>query len=188
MQHKVVILGGGVAGMSAAHELAERGFAVEVFEQNTVAGGKARSVEVPGTAQDGRPGYPGEHGFRFFPRFYKHVTDTMKRIPFAGNADGVYGNLVETSRIEMARFGLPPFTMSARFPQNLDDFLLMIHDAFDDVWASIRQTAYFLASASGRFSPVASAAARTNTKNSTGGNSSKPISVPKPISTFSAMA
>lgn len=98
MPHKIVILGGGVAGMSAAHELAERGFEVEVFEQNTVAGGKARSVEVPGTAQGGRPGYPGEHGFRFFPRFYKHVTDTMKRIPFGDGDANVYGNLVGTSR------------------------------------------------------------------------------------------
>lgn len=132
MAHKIIILGGGVAGMSAAHELAERGFEVEVFEQNTVAGGKARSVEVPGTAQGGRPGYPGEHGFRFFPRFYKHVTDTMKRIPFGDAGASVYENLVGTSRIEMARFDAPPFTMSARFPQNLADFLLIIHNTFDD--------------------------------------------------------
>jgi uncharacterized protein with NAD-binding domain and iron-sulfur cluster len=132
MSKKVIILGGGVAGMSAAHELAERGFEVEVYEQNTIAGGKARSVSVPDTEHEGRPGYPGEHGFRFFPRFYKHVTDTMKRIPFEGNAQGVFDNLVDTSRIEMARFDLPPFTMSARFPRNLDDLLLMIHDAFDD--------------------------------------------------------
>ncbi len=132
MSHKIIILGGGVAGMSAAHELAERGFEVEVFEQNTVAGGKARSVEVPGTAQDGRPGYPGEHGFRFFPRFYKHVTDTMKRIPFGDGGASVYHNLVGTSRIEMARFDLPPFTMSARFPQSLEDFLLIIHNTFGD--------------------------------------------------------
>ena len=132
MSNKVVILGGGVAGLSAAHELSERGFSVEVFERNTIAGGKARSVEVPGTAQGGRPGYPGEHGFRFFPRFYRHVTDTMKRIPFGDNESGVFDNLVETSRIEMARFGAAPYTMSARFPRNLADFLLLIHDAFDD--------------------------------------------------------
>ena len=33
MATKVIILGGGVAGMSAAHELAERGFEVEVYER-----------------------------------------------------------------------------------------------------------------------------------------------------------
>ena len=26
-----------------------------------------------------------EGGFHFFPRFYRHVTDTMKRIPHLGN-------------------------------------------------------------------------------------------------------
>jgi len=40
------VLGGG-AGMSAAHELAERGFLVDVYErQPTYVGGKARSVNV----------------------------------------------------------------------------------------------------------------------------------------------
>ena len=42
MGNKVVILGGGVAGMSAAHELIERGFEVEVFERQLIPGGKAR--------------------------------------------------------------------------------------------------------------------------------------------------
>src|SRR5205814_1936099 len=27
---------------------------------------------------------PGEHGFRFFPSFYRHVFDTMQRIPITG--------------------------------------------------------------------------------------------------------
>lgn len=45
---KVAVLGGGVAGMSAAHELAERGFLVDVYERQPVyVGGKARSVDVP---------------------------------------------------------------------------------------------------------------------------------------------
>ena len=45
---KVAVLGGGVAGMSAAHELIERGFRVAVFERQTeLCGGKARSIPVP---------------------------------------------------------------------------------------------------------------------------------------------
>ena len=66
MSKKVIVLGGGVAGMSEAHELAERGFQVTVYEKKMIPGGKARSVPVPKTGKDGRPDLPGEHGFRFF--------------------------------------------------------------------------------------------------------------------------
>ena len=40
----VYILGGGVAGLSAAHQLADRGFNVVVYEKNDICGGKARGV------------------------------------------------------------------------------------------------------------------------------------------------
>src|SRR5215469_1066191 len=52
MQQTVAILGAGVAGMSAAHELAERGFQVRVYERNSVLGGKARSIPVPDSGID----------------------------------------------------------------------------------------------------------------------------------------
>ena len=42
---KVIVVGGGVAGMSATQELAERGFDVVVYEkQPEIPGGKARSI------------------------------------------------------------------------------------------------------------------------------------------------
>src|SRR5689334_88425 len=44
----VAILGGGVGGMSAAHELVERGFRVTVYEAKSVQGGKYCSFIVPG--------------------------------------------------------------------------------------------------------------------------------------------
>ena len=47
---KVIVIGGGVAGLSAAHELVDRGYVVEVLERNPrYLGGKARSVDAPGT-------------------------------------------------------------------------------------------------------------------------------------------
>jgi uncharacterized protein with NAD-binding domain and iron-sulfur cluster len=39
---------------------------------------------VVGSGTNGRKDLPGEHGFRFYPRFYKHVIDTMDRIPTPG--------------------------------------------------------------------------------------------------------
>src|SRR5690348_18131026 len=84
MSHSVIVIGGGVGGLTAAHELAERGFTLHVYEARPAWGGKARSQPVPGTGTAGRRDLPGEHGFRFYPRFYKHVIDTMQRIPTPG--------------------------------------------------------------------------------------------------------
>ncbi|MCY7352947.1 MAG: NAD(P)-binding protein [Cytophagaceae bacterium] len=136
---KVVILGGGVAGLSAAHELIERGFSVDVYEKKPLyLGGKARSVNVPGsdpTNPDGlnatSPGsssrsLPGEHGFRFFPGFYRHITDTMKRIPYSDlagrkNPQGVFDNLVDVTRVGILRNGKAPIITIVSFPKSLAD-------------------------------------------------------------------
>ena len=99
----VAVLGGGVGGLSAAHELAERGFDVTVYETRGAFGGKARSMPVPGSGTDGRVDLPGEHGFRFFPGFYRHVTDTMKRIP--SGTGTVYDHLTRCSEVLMAQGG-----------------------------------------------------------------------------------
>ena len=100
---RVAILGGGVAGLSAAHELAERGFAVTVYDRHDVFGGKARSIPVPQTGVAGRDDLPGEHGFRFFPGFYKNLGDTLRRIPVEGG--NAYGRLVRASTYLQSRAG-----------------------------------------------------------------------------------
>lgn len=125
MLGNVAILGGGVAGLSAAHELAERGFPVDVYERKPVLGGKARSIPVPGSGTGGRLDLPGEHGFRFFPGFYRHVTDTMARIPY-GTGRSTYDNLVVATRILLARAGLSEITWVARSPRTLDDLRVFL--------------------------------------------------------------
>ena len=122
MSSRIAILGGGVAGLSAAHELAERGFQVAVYEKQPVAGGKARSIPVPGTGLGSRKDLPGEHGFRFFPGFYRHVTDTMKRIPYLGQPNGVFDNLVAATRTQLARAGKHEIVFPAQIPRTSDDW------------------------------------------------------------------
>ncbi|WP_435360783.1 hydroxysqualene dehydroxylase [Haloarchaeobius sp. DFWS5] len=74
----VAVLGGGIGGLTAAHELGNRGVDVTVYEHNDRFGGKARSMPGP---RDGGAALPAEHGFRFVPGFYQHLPDTMRRIP-----------------------------------------------------------------------------------------------------------
>lgn len=125
-QVPVAIIGGGVAGMSVAHELMRRSggsvsYAIDIYEARADrCGGKARSIPVPGSGSDGREDLPGEHGFRFFPGFYRHLPDTMAHIPF-GPQDSVFDNLVVADRLEIPRHAQPPLVLSARFPRTLAD-------------------------------------------------------------------
>ncbi len=137
MKRKVAILGGGVAGLSAALELIERGFEVHVYEARHIAGGKARSIHVyetpneangaqglthpPSLASPTRQWLPGEHGFRFFPAFYKHVVDTMARVP-SYDGRSVADHLVPTTRILLTQYDNSPFQMPSRFPRTPGDF------------------------------------------------------------------
>lgn len=143
MNPHVIILGGGVAGMSAAQELIERGFRVTVYEHKPVPGGKARSIEVPNSGIDGRNNLPGEHGFRFFPRFYKHLPDTMSRIPYKKGT--CVDNLVQTTRIEMAQYGLEPVVSVSRFPRSFKDLKVVLTAIADSHTDLTKEDAIFFA-------------------------------------------
>ncbi|MFI9510520.1 FAD-dependent oxidoreductase [Nocardia sp. NPDC052566] len=105
----VAVFGAGPAGLTAAHELAERGFAVTVYEMRDTLGGKARSVYAP-------DGLPGEHGFRSFFGFYHNLPDTMRRIPFPGNVNGTWDNLVRLNAAMIAGVGRSNLTVPLLFP------------------------------------------------------------------------
>jgi uncharacterized protein with NAD-binding domain and iron-sulfur cluster len=76
---KIHIIGGGIGGMSCALHLAKLGQSgfldrqveVCIYEQSARLGGKSQSQIA---------GFPGEHGFRFFPNFYRAVVDTLKHV------------------------------------------------------------------------------------------------------------
>ncbi len=112
---KVLVLGGGVAGLSAAQELGQRGFEVTIWEASDAVGGRAKSRLVENL--------PAEHGFHFFPAFYRHLRDTLARIPDQEAVRAAGGNmgawipgqpfapqsvtdeLVASSRVVLARSG-----------------------------------------------------------------------------------
>lgn len=136
----VYILGGGVAGLSAAHELAQRHFNVTVFEQHEICGGKARSMKNSGSASGNcqtdagpipRQDLPGEHGFRFFPGFYWHLTDTMQRINVGGGRTADQ-NLQTASQIAIAQDGKPLYFMTSSAPKTLQEWIEAIRLVIED--------------------------------------------------------
>ncbi|MFF0816576.1 FAD-dependent oxidoreductase [Rhodococcus sp. NPDC003318] len=96
---RVAVFGAGPAGLTVAHELAERGFGVTVYEALDAFGGKTRSIYAP---DSGAVPLPGEHGFRSFFGFYHNLPDTLRRIPFPGNRNGVWDNLVRLNAAMIA--------------------------------------------------------------------------------------
>jgi uncharacterized protein with NAD-binding domain and iron-sulfur cluster len=126
----VAVLGGGVGGLSAAHELAERGFDVTVYEARETFGGKARSMPVPGSGTGGRADLPAEHGFRFFPGFYRHLPDAMARIPHGDRT--VADHLVAATRILLAQAGgRDELIAAAQAPSSLDDLAVVVRFAWE---------------------------------------------------------
>jgi uncharacterized protein with NAD-binding domain and iron-sulfur cluster len=123
MSGTVAVLGGGVGGLSAAHELAGRGFAVTVYEAHARFGGKARSYGVPGSSAGGRADLPAEHGFRFVPGFYRHLPDTMRHIPGPRAGHHVIDELVGADMLMIAREDAAnELVAPAHAPASLSDF------------------------------------------------------------------
>jgi len=71
---KVTIFGAGISGLTVAHELVEKGYNIEIYEKDKIAGGMARSFRY-------KNGVPTEHSWRGYGPFYHNTFEIMKRIP-----------------------------------------------------------------------------------------------------------
>jgi uncharacterized protein with NAD-binding domain and iron-sulfur cluster len=67
-----IVVGGGLAGMVVARELALRGWRVTLLERSRRLGGKAGS--------DLKNGRLVEHGYHVFPQWYPNVRAILERI------------------------------------------------------------------------------------------------------------
>jgi uncharacterized protein with NAD-binding domain and iron-sulfur cluster len=72
----VLILGGGISGLTAATYLSERGFKVTLVETLSEAGGVARSYRY----EDSK--VPSSYSWRGWGQFYHNIYDVMKKIPY----------------------------------------------------------------------------------------------------------
>lgn len=81
---------------------------------------------------------PGEHGYRFFPRFYRHLFDTMKRTPIlaAGGLESgqtALDQLEATETVDVAlRDGKSPESIPVRRPDSLEELRKLIRIHLDE--------------------------------------------------------
>ncbi len=84
---------------------------------------------------------PGEHGFRFFPAFYRNLFDTMRRIPIAEDRKAYVEsgrsvlNNIEPTRVQGFRFKDPrrSFTFPRQPPSSLHQFFETTRSAFQSM-------------------------------------------------------
>ena len=67
------IYGGGISGLTVAHELIEKGFKVNVYEKDLEVGGMAKSKRDKNNV-------PTEHSWRGYGPFYFNTFELLKRI------------------------------------------------------------------------------------------------------------
>ena len=122
---RVAILGGGVGGLTAAHELAERGFDVVVLEARAIPGGKARSLPVPGSATGGRADLPGRARLPLLPGLlparagHDAADPGRRRRPSCDRLTGA-------TRILLAQAGgRNELIAGAHLPESLDDLVVL---------------------------------------------------------------
>lgn len=88
MKTKIIIIGGGIAGLTAAHELIDKGYSVTLFERNPIVGGLARTYQ-----NEKNKICPIEYSWRAYGRWYQNVFHIQKQIPF-NSSQTVFDQLV----------------------------------------------------------------------------------------------
>ena len=67
----------------------------------------------------------------------------MGRIPFPGNVS-VLNNLVNATRIEVARAGKQALVLTARIPQNMEDWVVALHSIFSGIGVPDDEVLFFV--------------------------------------------
>jgi uncharacterized protein with NAD-binding domain and iron-sulfur cluster len=84
MMYDIIIFGGGISGLTIAHELVKNNFKILIVEKDEQNGGMARSNIEPNNI-------PSEHSWRGYAPFYKNTFQLIKEIPY--NRVNVFNNL-----------------------------------------------------------------------------------------------
>ncbi len=128
----VVIFGGGISGLTVAHELLNLGFNVTIYEKKSKMGGMAISERDSDKM-------PTEHSWRGYAPFYQNVFNLLKHIPY--NNKSVYEELSEP-----LNFILPKDDIKKRenlMPNfNIKDYLILFYYALKVFTSNLRNKEY----------------------------------------------
>jgi len=129
---KVIVFGGGISGLTAAHELIAAGFQVELYEKEDDLGGMARSrIE--------KNGVPSEHSWRGYAPFYKNVFELIKRIP-TNNNRSVYSNLSEPINFYLLR---DEQSDNNQFSMSIIDYIITFYYSIKFLASNKRRERYY---------------------------------------------
>ncbi|MFT5756985.1 MAG: hypothetical protein ACI9LM_001710 [Alteromonadaceae bacterium] len=101
----VAVFGGGISGLTVAHEFSKRDYKVKVFEANYDAGGFFRSAR-----RKEYEGMPSEYSWHGMGPWYNNFFEIIKEIPF-DDCSSLYDNILSRPVI----FGLAPNSGTAHF-------------------------------------------------------------------------
>lgn len=102
---RVAVFGAGIAGLTVAHELARRGFAVSVYEADGAVGGFFRSARLPRDKD-----MPSEYSWHGMGPWYHNLFALLKQIPFDDT-----GSVYDKALSRPIDFGIFPDAGEAAF-------------------------------------------------------------------------
>ncbi len=125
-QKKVVVVGAGLAGLAAAYQLSQRGFAVTLLEKSPNLGGKIASWKI----KVGDEEFLTEHGFHgFFPQYY-NLKSLVSELNITNNFQSLefYSLVFRNNDLYNPEVFRPS---SSAFPWNIVDLAISSPNRFD---------------------------------------------------------
>ena len=121
---KVVVIGGGLAGLASSYELSRRGFEVTLIEKAPQLGGKIASWDINVNGEQ----FKMEHGFHgFFPQYY-NLKSIVKEINIENNFQSLefYSVVFKDNKYAPEEFR----PSHSSFPWNIVDLAFSSHNSF----------------------------------------------------------
>jgi hypothetical protein len=111
MSYDMIIFGGGISGLTIAHEMINNNFKVLLIEKDNQIGGMAKSRRE-------KNNIPSEHSWRGYAPFYKNTFQILKQIPFNKSLT-VFDNLTKPIEFYNLRNKVDVYKPKFSFMDNL---------------------------------------------------------------------